>query len=122
MKCCRRVSLLLMLMLFAGWAWSADPPPLLTATGAVEKVDGTTLVVKPRGPDGKFGKNLALKIVGTSKVTTLMPRMQKGNVILTRKDTPVKELQAKQSIAVVYTMVKENAVLLTAVVQPPSEK
>jgi len=102
--------------------WAADPPPLLTAQGTVEKVDANALTVRPRGPDGKFGKNLVLKITGTSTVKTLTPRMQKGNVVIAQTDTKFKELQAKQAIAVVYTMLKGGPVLLTAVVHPPREK
>jgi hypothetical protein len=113
---------LLVVVFLAACAPAADPPPLLLAQGSVEKVDKDTLAVKPRGPDGKFGKSLVLKITGTSKVTTLLPRMQKGNVVLTQKDTEVKDLQPKQTIALVYTMVKTGPVLLTAVVQPPAEK
>jgi hypothetical protein len=113
-----------MIVLLAVRGAAADPPPLLTAQGAVEKVDATanTLTVRPRMPDGKFGKNIVLKITGTTKVTTLTPRMQKGGVVIAQKDTEVKDLQPKQSIAMVYTMVKDSPVLLAAVVQPPAEK
>lgn len=110
---------LLALVVFAARV-PAEPPPLYTTQGAVEKVSKDSLTVKPRGPDGRFGKSLVLKITGTSKVTTLIPRTQKGVVILTQKDTEAKDLQAKQVIAVVYTMVKDRAVLLSAVVHPPA--
>jgi hypothetical protein len=102
--------------------WAGDPPPLLLTQGTVEKVDAATLTIKPRGPDGKFGKSMVLKITGTSTVKTLTPRMQKGNVIIAQTDTKLTDLQAKQTIALVYTMVKDSPVLLTAVVQPPNEK
>jgi hypothetical protein len=122
MKSCRPGLALVVLVLLAARAPAADPPPLLTAQGGVEKVDKDTLTVRPRGPDGKFGKSLVLKITGTSKVTTLLPQMRKGSLVVTQKDTEVKDLQPKQSIALVYTMVKNSAVLLAAVVQPPAEK
>jgi hypothetical protein len=122
MKSYRLGVALMVLVFLAAWTPAADPPPLLTAHGAVEKVDGGRLTVKPREPDGKFGKSIVLKVTGTSKVTTLMPRMQKGAIVLTQKDTDVKDLQAKQAIAVVYTMVKDSPVLLTAVVHPPAGK
>jgi len=122
MKTCRFGLALLVVVFLAVRATAADPPPLLLAQGAVDKVDKDTLTVKPRGLDGKFGKSLVLKITGTSKVTTLLPRMQKGNVVLTQKDTEVKDLQPKQAIALVYTMGKAGPVLLTAVVQPAAEK
>ncbi|HWG45281.1 MAG TPA: hypothetical protein VN688_21135 [Gemmataceae bacterium] len=101
---------------------AADPPPLLTGQGAIEKVGKDVLTVKQRGPDGKFGKSLVLKITGTSKVTTLVPRMQKGSLIVTQKDTDVKDLLPKQTIAILYTMVKGSPVLLSAVVQPTDAK
>jgi len=118
MKCCRLSLALLVLVGVTANVSAVDPPPLLTAQGAVEKADKESLTVKQRGADGKFGKNLVLKITGTSKVTTLMPRMQKGNLVVTQKDTEVKDLQAKQTIALVYTMVKGSPVLLAAVVHP----
>ena len=124
MKSARCSLALAVMVLLAARGIAADPPPLLTAQGAIEKVDATanTLTVKPRTPDGKFGKNIVLKITGTTKVTTLTPRMQKGGVVVAQKDTDVKDLQPKQSIAIVYTMVKDSSVLLAAVVQPPAEK
>ncbi len=113
---------LVVLILLAASARTADPPPLLTAQGAIDKVNKDTLTVKPRGPDGRFGKNLVLKITGTSKVTTLLPQMRKGVLVLTQRDTEAKDLQPGQAIAVVYTLVKDSPVLLTAVAQPPAEK
>jgi len=124
MKSARFGLALAVMVLLAAGGIAVDPPALLTAQGAIEKVDATanTLTVKPRTPDGKFGKNILLKITGTTKVTTLTPRMQKGGVVMAQKDTEVKDLQPKQSIAIVYTMVKDSSVLLAAVVQPPAEK
>ncbi len=122
MKTCRLGLALVVLVLAAARAAAADPPPLLVAQGSVEKVDKGTLTVKPRGADGKFGKNLVLKVTGTSKVTTLMPRMQKGGMILTQKEMDVQDLQPKQTIAIVYTMLKDSPVLLTGVAQPPADK
>lgn len=121
MKRCRLALALLALVILTAQT-PAQPPPLYTAQGAVEKVGKDTLTVKPRGADGKFGKSIVLRIAGTSKVTTLIPRMQKGVVVLTQKDTEAKDLQAKQTIALVYTMVKDRAVLLSAVVHPPAGK
>lgn len=122
MRCGRPALALGVVLGLSACLWAADPPPLLTAQGRVEKVDAGTLTVRPRGPDGKFGKNLVFKITGTSTVKTLTPRMQKGSVVMAQTETKIKDLQAKQVIAVVYTMVKESPVLLTAVVHPPSEK
>ena len=114
-----RFALALLAVVLVAARVAAEPPPLLTAQGTVEKAERDTLTVKPRGPDGKFGKSIVLKITGTTKLTTLLPRMQKGTLVITQKDTEAKDLQAKQTIALVYTMVKDNPVLLAAVVQPP---
>jgi len=122
MKRCRLGLALVVLVLLAAQALTADPPPLLTASGAVDKVDNDTLTMKQRGPDGRFGKNLVLKVTGTSKVTTLLPQMRKGSLVLTQRDTEVKDLQPKQNIAVVYTLMNDSPVLLTAVAQPPAAK
>ncbi|HTU20281.1 MAG TPA: hypothetical protein VMG10_19610 [Gemmataceae bacterium] len=122
MKGYRLVFSFLIVVGLSACLWAADPPPLLTAQGTVEKVNANTLTVRPRGPDGKFGKSLVLKITGTSTVRTLTPRMQKSSVIMVQTDTKPKDLQPKQSIALVYTLVKDSPVLLTAVVQPPSAK
>lgn len=122
MKYIRAVQALVVAVGIAACVQAADPPPLLLAQGTVEKVDANTLTVKPRSPDGKFGKNVVLKLTGTSTVKTLSPRMQKGNVVIAQTEANFKDLQAKQSIAIVYTMVKDSPVLLTAVVQPPGVK
>jgi hypothetical protein len=100
-----------------------DPPALLTASGTVDKADKGALVVKPRGPDGKFQKNLTLKVTGTSKVAVLAPQKRGERVILTQREVEAKDLVAGQAVAVVYAEVgKEGAVLLTAVAHPAPGK
>jgi hypothetical protein len=101
---------------------AADAPPLLLAQGTIDKADKETLTVRTREADGKFGKTVALKLTGTSKITTLSVAMRAGKPVLTQKEIEAKELQPKQTIAFVYTTLKDNAVLLTAVVQPPGDK
>jgi hypothetical protein len=117
----RGVAVFLMLVVVTRPA-AAQAPPLLVAQGAVEKADKETLTVKTREPDGKFGKTLALKLTGTSKVTTLKVVMRAGKAVLRQEDTEAKDLETKQSIAIVYTTLKDGPVLLTAVVQPAGEK
>lgn len=91
-------------------------PPLLTASGAVEKADKESLTVKPRGADGKFQKTLVLKVTGTSKVAILSPQKRGDKVVLTQRDAEAKDLVAGQAVAVVYSEAgKDGAVLLTAV-------
>jgi hypothetical protein len=108
------------LLLLAGICLAADPT-LMTAQGTVDKVEKDRLTIRPRGPDGKFGKSLVLQVTGTSKITTLIPQTRAGKMVMTQKDTDAKDVQPKQAIAVIYA---EGApsVLLSAVVQPASEK
>jgi hypothetical protein len=105
-----------------GFVMAEEPPSLLTAQGTVEKVEKDSITVKPRTADGKFGKNLVLKLTGTSRVSTLTPRAQGGKTVMTQKDTDAKDLQPKQTVAVIYSGVGDDLVLLTAVVQPPAGK
>jgi hypothetical protein len=95
----------------------AEPLPLVTAHGQVEKVEKDTLTFQPRDAKGKFGKSVVLKLTGTSKITTLSTRMQDKKLVLVQKETDLKDLQAKQPIAVIYATVNETPVLLSAVVQ-----
>jgi hypothetical protein len=103
-------------------AVAADPPPLATAHGAIEKIEKDVLTLKTRGADGKFTKPLVLKLTGTSRITTLMTQTWDGKVVLTQKETEVKALEAKQTIAVIYAEDKNDAVLLSAVVDKQAGK
>ena len=78
-------------------------------------------MIKPREPGGKFGKNLTLKLTGTSRVTTLTTRSG-DKVVVAQNVTEIRDLQPKQEIAVVYTSVKKDLILLTAVAQPAPGK
>jgi hypothetical protein len=107
------------LLILAGLSRAADnAPTLMTAQGAVDKVEKDTLTVRPRGPDGKFEKALALKLTGTSKISTVTVQMRAGKPVLVQKETDAKDLAAKQGIAVIYTTGPSGTVLLAAVVQP----
>jgi len=100
-----------------------DPPPLSVAKGVVEQADKDTLTVKPRGPDGKFQKALALKVTGTSKVAVLVPQARGEKVVLTQREVAAKDLVAGQQIAAVYAEAgPDGAVLLTAVAHPAPAK
>jgi hypothetical protein len=97
--------------------FAADEVPLLMAQGTVDKATRDALTIRPRGPDGKFLPSVALKVTGTSKVTTITTQMRAGKVVVVQKDTDVKDLQKSQAIAVIYTTLKDGSVLLAAVVQ-----
>ena len=102
---------------------AADPVPLHTAEGKITKVDKESVTVEPRDSSGKFGKAVALKITGTSKITTLMTRMMDKKLVMVQKDTDAKDLTPGQHIAVIYAEPKgQEPVLLSAVVQPMAEK
>jgi hypothetical protein len=116
-------------VLLCGLAWlvlaSGRLPavePLSVAQGTVDKVEKEALTVRTREPDGKFGKKLVLKVTGTSRLTTLRVRMQAGKAVPTQTNTELKDVEPKQVISLVYMMVQDTPVLLTAVVQSPDEK
>ena len=103
-------------------AVAADPPALATAHGTIEKIEKDVLTLKTRGADGKFSKPLVLKLTGTSRITTLVTQTRDGKVVLTQKETEVKALEAKQTVAVIYAEDKNDPVLLSAVVEKQTAK
>ncbi len=106
-------------LLLVGAGWAADTPPALaTAQGTVDKVEKDSVTVRPRGPDGKFEKSVKLRLTGTSKLSLLTTRTQAGRVVLVQKDAAPADLQARQTIAVIYAAGADGPVLLSAVVQP----
>lgn len=107
-----------LLVLLPGITAAADASALATASGAVAKVDKDSLTIRTRGPDGKFGKELKLKLTGTSKISTLASQSRAGKTVVVQRDTEAKDLQPKQMIAVIYTTGAAGTVVLSAVVQP----
>src|SRR5262245_33583550 len=93
-------------LLPAAAAAATDPPPLISAHGTVDKVTKDTLTIRPRGPTGKFGKNLTFKVTATSRITTLVPQTRAGKLVMTQRDADLKDLRSKQTIAVLYTTLK----------------
>jgi hypothetical protein len=110
------------LLTVAGLAAAADGSRLAIAHGTVERVNRTTLTIKPRGPGGQFARSLALKLTGTSKLTTATVQTRGGKLVVVQRDIDAADLQPNQEIAVVYTSVKNDLVLLTAVAQPAAGK
>jgi hypothetical protein len=106
------------LVLASGVRGADAPPPLLAASGTVEKVGRDTLSIRPRDAAGRFGKSVILKLTGTSEITTLTVQMRGGKPIPTQKKTEAADLKPNQTIAVLYTTVKGAPILLTAVVVP----
>ena len=98
------------------------PPPLLSARGAVVKANASLLIVRPRLPDGKFDKALTLKIRGTSRVTIVSFQKREGQLVPVQRDGEVKDLRPEQVLAVIYTNLGDEYVLLSAVAAPPADK
>jgi len=109
------------LLSLAGFVLAGDTPSLLTASGTVVKVEKDKLTIQARGEGGKFGKNLVLRLTGTSKVTVLTEQKRGGKMVPVQNEVPAKELQPNQHLAVIYGGGK-NAVLLSAVALPAPSK
>jgi hypothetical protein len=116
-RSCLGLALVACFLLAAGTA-AQEAPALITVSGLVDKTDKDSLTIRPRGPDGKFGKSLVLKVTGTSKLTTLSQRKAGGKVTLVQRDTDLKDLQKNQAIGAIYATGADGAVLLAAVLQP----
>jgi hypothetical protein len=94
----------------------------MSSSGSVVKVEKDVLTVQPRAEGGKFGKNLTLKVTGTSKVTVWTQRKQGGKMISVQNEIQAKELQPNQHVAVIYTSGAKDSVLLSAVALPATSK
>jgi hypothetical protein len=112
----RTVGFVLVVLVLAVRPVAAQEPPLLGAHGEVVKVERDTLTVRTRTAEGRFGPTVALKVTGTSKISTLQMQMRGGRLVATQRDTSARDLSPKQAIAFIYILVKDNPVLLTAVV------
>jgi hypothetical protein len=97
-------------------------PTLLSASGVVVKAEKGSLTVQPREESGKFGKNLVLKITGTSKLTVLTRRKLGKKTVDVQNEVQVKELRPNQHVAVIYRGGEKGAVLLSAVALPVPSK
>jgi Cu/Ag efflux protein CusF len=105
-------------LLLAHMAFAADEAPRVqTVQGTIEKVDKETLTIKHRPADGKSEKSMTFKLTGTSRFSTLSTQKRGDKIVLVQKDTEVKNLAAKQPIAVIYATNAGDHVLLAAVVQ-----
>jgi hypothetical protein len=100
----------------------AEPVPLTSGNGIIDKVEGGTVTIRPRGPDGRFMKDITLKVTGTSNFALVGTRKGKGKLIVTQKNVKAKDLEPKQAIHFIYTTVGDGPTLLSGVVQPSDEK
>jgi hypothetical protein len=117
----RFVAVLVAGFVLAGVLTAADPPPLTTAQGQVEKVEKDSLTIQPRAASGKFAKSVVLKLTGTSEFTLVSAQTRAGKVVIVQRKNDAKDLLPKQGIAVIYTTDKGGSVLLSAVAQPAPE-
>lgn len=115
----RPFAALIACVLLAGFSHAAGLP-LGTATGIVVSANSSVLIVRPRNSEGQFGPALTLKVRGTSKITTLTTRKTGGKVVPVQNDADVSAARKNQVIAVIYTTMDGDRVLLSAVVQPAS--
>ena len=111
------------LLLVAGAAWAQDDAASLhTATGNVLKTAKGTVTVQTRDAKGGFGKSVALKVTGTTKIHIVSHEKRGGKVVPIQRDADAKELKAGQRVAVIYAGSGGDDVLLSAVVLPSGGK
>jgi len=105
-------------------AWAADAPALTlhSAGGTVVKANASTVIFRPRQPDGTFGKAISLKLRGTSKATVISVQSRNEKLVLVQRETECKDLEPNQAIAVIYIYLEREPVLLSAVVQPAGQR
>ena len=91
---------------------------LSTASGMVAKVGADSVTIRPRGPDGRFGKNLTLAVTGTSKVSVVTEEKRGSKLVFVQREVSPKDLEEKQSVTVIYATAAKGPVLLSAVAVP----
>src|SRR2546430_2250893 len=96
------------MLVFAAWILLATAAlaggnafSVASATGAVDKADADTLVLKPRTPDGKFAKHLTLKLTGTSKIASVSQEKRAGKLVFVQREVHMKDLESNQPISVI---------------------
>src|SRR5205085_8101083 len=82
----------------------AADPVVGVASGVVHKVATNLLIIRPRGPDGKFEKLLALSQSGTSKVSMLSIQKRGDAEVPVQRDADIRDLKPNQPVAVIYTL------------------
>jgi hypothetical protein len=92
------------------------PLELTVGKGMVEKADKSEVTVQLRGAGGKFGKKVALKITGTSKLTMLSREKRAGKLVPVQRELDAKDLEPNHAIAVIYAGGAEP-ILISGVVQ-----
>jgi hypothetical protein len=104
------------LALCVGGTILAQEAELSTVSGTVKKIEKDAIGVQTRGADGKFGKELMVKLTGTTKITLLTREKRAGKLVPVQRDFDPKDLEAGQSIVLIHTG-GTDPVLLSAVIQ-----
>ncbi len=108
---------LLVLLLLACRGLAADVP-VATTYGRVVKANAQLVILRPAVAGNRLGDAIVLKLTGTSRVSVVSARNREGERVVVQREVEAKDLRADQIIAAVYTVVDQDKVLLTAVVQP----
>src|SRR5438552_1325949 len=110
----RLLSGALLILGFCGLAL-AEAVPLVNGHGIIDKVEGGKVTIRPRGPDGKFAKDITLKVTGTSGFALVGTRKAKvkGKVVITQRNIKAKELEPRQAIYFIYTTMGDTPTLLS---------
>ncbi len=91
---------------------------LSTASGMVAKIGPDSVTIRPREPDGRFGKNMTLTVTGTSKVSIVTQEKRAGKMVFVQRDISARDLDEKQNVTVIYATGTKGPVLLSAVAVP----
>ena len=94
-------------------------PSLFTAEGTVKKIEKEPLLITV---GEKVKKTVELKVTGTSNFFLLTPQMRSGKTVITQRTAAATDLAKGQAIAVIYTDVEKESVLLNAVMQAVQKK
>jgi hypothetical protein len=110
-----RVAVVVLTVGLSALACRAQDLPVHAATGTVVSANDAVVIVQPRSTEGQFTKKLALKVRGTSKVYTVSTRKQGGKTVPVQRDAGPTDLRKNDRVAVVFTQIGNEYVLLQAV-------
>lgn len=109
----------LFLLFAAALSAQAQAPNISIVQGTVEKAEKGSLKIST-GDRPK--RSLDLKVTGTSNLHLLAPQKRADKTIVTQREVNVADLEPGQVIAVIYTIVDGDKVLLSAVAKPAEKE
>ena len=111
---------LALLSLSAGRLPAQPPSPgLESAHGEIRKVTRDVLTVRPRDEAGRFGKELELRLTGTSRISVVTVQERAGKPAFVQQEAAPSDLKPGQPVAVIYAAGASGPVLLTGRSWPP---